>query len=273
MVSQKFSAQDVDRLETVAYASSDNKVAANIDKNETLSRYENSCLQNGIQGVVTAITKGKNTDEPSYPSHHTLISECKMKPNKNLYYRVEDLRLDNVIIFLVKDPKSYLSELDLVSIRSLNVMYDVMMVDVVRLRDVDFWDLKQPRLDYAQQLQISNELIDKATACAIHYGLNPSMVIRFIKGEYVAVSQHINKDDCRHIERIINQGCPSFLNFEERYKNKHAVLRRGNQTTFLQYPEVTAKAVNKEEEENNSHILPFKGWLVYFSPYDSTQKK
>ena len=97
-----------------------------------------------------------------------------------------------------------------------------------------------------------------------------------MKGEYVgesrdanailrAVSQHINEDDCRHIERIINQGCPSFLNFEERYENKHAVLRRGNQTTFLQYPEVTAKAVNKEEK--NSHILPFKGWLVYFSPY------
>jgi hypothetical protein len=102
------------------------------------------------------------------------------------------------------------------------------------------------------------------------------MVIRFIKGEYVgesrdanailrAVSQHINEEDCRHIERIINQGCPSYLNFEERYENKHAVLRRGNQTTFLQYPEVTAKAVNKEEK--NSHILPFKGWLVYFSPY------
>jgi len=278
LVSQKFSAQDVDRLETVAYASSDNKVAANIDKNETLSRYENSCLQNEIQGVVTAVTKGKNTDEPSYPSHHTLISQCKMKPNKNVYYRVKDLRLrlDNVIIFLVKDHKNFLSESDLVSVRSLNVMYEVMMIDVIRLRDVDFWDLKVPRLDYAQQVQISNERIDKATACAIHYGVNPSMVIRFIKGEYVgesrdanailsAVSQHINEEDCRHIERIINQGCPSFLNFEERYENKHAVLRRGNQTTFLQYPEVTAKAVNKEEK--NSHILPFKGWLVYFSPY------
>jgi len=102
------------------------------------------------------------------------------------------------------------------------------------------------------------------------------MVIRFIKGEYIgesrdsnailsAVSQHINEEDCRHIEQIINQGCPSFLNFEERYENKHAVLRRGNQTTFLQHPEVTAKAVNKEEK--NSHILPFKGWFVYFSPY------
>ena len=277
LVSEKFSAQDVIHLETVAYGSSHNKVGANMNKNETLSRYESICLQNGIQGVVTAATKkGKNEDEASYPSHHTLISECKMKPNKNLYYRVKDLRLDNVIIFLVKDHKSYLSESDLVNVRSLNVMYEVMMIDVTRLRDVNFWSLKLPHLDYAQQTQISSKRIDETTACAIHYGLNPSMVIRFIKGEFVgesrdanailrAVSQHINEEDCRHIERIINQGCPSFLDFEERYENKHAVLRRGNQSTFLQHPEVTAKAVNKEEK--NSHILPFRGWMVYFSPY------
>ena len=85
LVSEKFSAQDVIHLETVAYGSSLNKVGANMNKNETLSRYESSCLQNGIQGAVTAATKkGKNEDELIYPSHHTLISECKMKPNKNL---------------------------------------------------------------------------------------------------------------------------------------------------------------------------------------------
>ena len=43
------------------------------------------------------------------------------------------------------------------------------------------------------------------------------------------------------------------------------VLRKGNQQTFLQFPEVTAKAVNKEEK--NSHVLAFKQWLVHFSPY------
>jgi hypothetical protein len=43
------------------------------------------------------------------------------------------------------------------------------------------------------------------------------------------------------------------------------VLQKGNQHTFLQHPEVTAKAMNKEER--NSHVLPFKEWLVYFSPY------
>jgi hypothetical protein len=166
-------------------------------------------------------------------------------------------------------------------------MYEVMMIDVTRLRNVNFWSLKLPRLDYAQQSEISSERIDKTTACAIYYGLNPSMVIRFIKGEYVgesrdadailrAVSQHINEEDCRHIERIIDQGCPSFLDFEERYENKHAVLRRGNQATFLQYPEVTAKAVNKEEK--NSHVyLSEDGWsishLIAEQPHKGFEKR
>jgi hypothetical protein len=98
-----------------------------------------------------------------------------------------------------------------------------------------------------------------ATACAIHYGLHVGMVIRYIKGEYVgesrnsdkillAVSPYISKVDCKHIKRIIDQGCPSYLDFEEDYDNKHSVLKKGNQQTFLKHPEVTAKAMNKEEK-------------------------
>ncbi len=79
------------------------------------------------------------------------------------------------------------------------------------------------------------------------------------------VSPYINKEDSKHIKRIIDQGCPSHLHFEEEYENKHLALRKGNQHTFLLHPQVTAKAMNKEEK--NSHVLPFKHWLVYFSPW------
>ncbi len=48
-------------------------------------------------------------------------------------------------------------------------------------------------------------------------------------------------------------------------KNKHIVLQKRNQQTFLLHPEVTAKAMNKEEK--NSHVLPFRQWLVHFSLY------
>jgi hypothetical protein len=102
------------------------------------------------------------------------------------------------------------------------------------------------------------------------------MFIRYNKGEYVSesrnadailkvVSPYIKDEDCKHIKHIINQGCLSHLNFEEDYKNKHMVLCKGNQHTFLWHPDVTTKAVNKEERK--SHVLPFKHWTVYFLPY------
>ena len=102
-----------------------------------------------------------------------------------------------------------------------------------------------------------------ATACAIHYGLHTSMVIHYLKGEYMGesrnadkilapVSPYISKVNCVHIKQIINQGCPSHLDFEDYYDNKHTVLCKCNQKTFLEHPEVTANAMNKEER--NSHV-------------------
>ena len=151
-----------------------------------------------------------------------------------------------------------------------------MINDVLRLRFVDFSSLKNPPFNYAEQMFISSARVDLANACAIHYGLNPRMVIRYLKGKYVgesqdakkylsAVSPHTSNKDSEYIRRNINQGCPSRLDFKEEYENKHFVLQKGNQQTFLQHPEVTSKTMNKEEK--NSHILSFKVWVVYVSPH------
>jgi len=272
----KPAAVEMKRFESLASVPNQKKVSTGIDKNSTLATYQDSCTEKGILGHVTTAIKGEASPPPTYPSHYRLIADCKMKPSSNLYYRVKDLRLDNVIIFVVRDYESYLSDDELLNLKSLNSKYCEMIDDVLRLRSVDFSSLKLPRLDYADQAAISQERVDLATACAINYGLHTGMVIRYLKGEYVgesrdagrilaSASPYIDASDCKHIERIINQGCPSHLDFEEDYENKHSVLRRGNQQTFLEHPAVTAKAMNKEEK--NSHVLPFKSWVVYFSPY------
>ncbi len=150
-----------------------------------------------------------------------------------------------------------------------------MIDNVQRLQFDDFLPLKMPRLDYAKQTSVSSERVNLTTACAIHYGLNVGMVNCYLKGKYfgeswdadailLEVSPHINSKDCKHIKRIIDQGCPSHLDFKEDYENKHYVLQKGNQQTFLQQPEVTTKMMNKEEK--NSQVLPFKIWVVYFPP-------
>jgi hypothetical protein len=103
------------------------------------------------------------------------------------------------------------------------------------LRSVDFSKLKLPRLDYTEQTAISSVRVVLVTTCSIHHGLNTGLVIRNLKGEYVResrdanailamVSHYINDGDCQHMKRIINQGCPSNLDFEEEYENKHMVL-------------------------------------------------
>jgi hypothetical protein len=103
-----------------------------------------------------------------------------MKPSARLYYRARDLHFDNVVIFLARwRGRLYLTEDDLTRLKGVSKIYKEMIDDVQRLEFVDFTPLKLPRLNYTEQTKISNERVDQATACAIHYGLNPGMVIRF----------------------------------------------------------------------------------------------
>jgi hypothetical protein len=244
------------------------KLSVGIDKNSILSKYQASCIEKGILSEVSTIVKGEtSSSSPLYPSYYHLISECRMKPSRNLQYGVKDLRFDNIVIFLIKNQALYLSDEDINNLNEISKMHREMVDDVLRLRQIEFSKAKLPRYDYANQTKISSERVDLATACAIYYGLNTGMVIQYLKGEYVGesrdaneilkkVSPYISEVNCEHINRVINQGCPSHINFEEDYDNKHMVLQKGNQQTFLQFPEVNVKAMNKEE--NNSHVLAFE---------------
>jgi hypothetical protein len=114
-----------------------------------------------------------------------------------------------------------------------------MIDDVMGLWFVDFSSLTILRFHYVEQTKISKERVDLATACATHNGLHMGKVICYIRGEYTGenrdadtifavVSPCIEKEDCDHIRQIINQGCPSYLKFEETFENKYQVLCMGN---------------------------------------------
>jgi hypothetical protein len=115
-----------------------------------------------------------------------------------------------------------------------------------------------------------------ATACAIHYSLHPGMVIRYLKGKYVGENRNVNqilsdvspvidKTDAAHIKRILTQGCPSKLSFEETMIMKASIIQKGNQATFNMHPEAVTKTMNKEDR--HSHLLPVKLWILHFSPW------
>jgi hypothetical protein len=118
--------------------------------------------------------------------------------------------------------------------------------------------------------------IDMATAAMINYSLHPCMTIRYIKGEYVGKNRnvkqiiedifpHIDEVDTGHAKRILTQGCPSRINFEETSKMKAAIIEKGNQATFKMYHEIVHKTMNKEDK--HSHLLLVKLWVLHFSPY------
>jgi hypothetical protein len=73
--------------------------------------------------------------------------------------------------------------------------------------------------------------MEMASAAMIHFGLDPGKVIRFLSGEYTgqyrnvcctldAIRDHVTSEDYGHIKRILLDGCPAQLTFEELSSNK-----------------------------------------------------
>ena len=270
-------ARQVNSLKAACLNSSRSKLSEPINKNAIIAEYDASCQERGIKDIVTTAKKGEPTSTPiTYPTIAQLVRGCSMKPSLNHQYRVSDLRLDNVIIELLKSPDSYLSDGDVLNMSGINSLYREMIEDVIKMRVINFSALRKPRIGYAMQTKIDPIRVDMATACAIHYSLHPGMMIRYLKGEYVGenrdaekilldVSPYVNDSDAAHIKRILTQGCPSKLSFEETSTMKTSITQKGNQATFKLHPEAVTKTMNKEDR--HSHLLPVKLWVLHFSPW------
>jgi hypothetical protein len=189
---------------------------------------------------------------------------------------VSDVVLDNVVVKLLKPFESFLTDKDVANLSKVNCLYQEMIHDVVRLRILDFSQLLEPRIGYAEQTAIQPSRVDMAMACAIHYTLHPGMVIRYARGEYVGenrdvtqilrdVSPHVDETNAAHIKWILTQGCPVRISFEETSAMKASIFLKGNQATFKMYPEILTKTMNKEDRY--SHLLPVNFWVLHFSPW------
>jgi hypothetical protein len=271
--SLKLSVQELDSNQALAFPPNLPKVASGINKDSIISSYTISCKTFGVSKQVSTTKKGEALQ---YPPHHQLILNCTMRPSLDLQYRVQDLSIENVLVFIIKHHEAYLSSQDLTSLKQVNTLFEEMILDVIELRSIDFSPLKIPRLNYAEQQSICPHRVSLATADLIHYGLHPGMLVRYLKGEYVResryhvrvldkVSSRISTEDANHIKRILTLGCPAKLVLEEESSNKLSVIKKGNQQTFLAHPEIAVKTMNKEERY--SHLIALCSWVVYFLPY------
>jgi hypothetical protein len=131
LTSSKSSTSKIKKLESITFVPNQPKVSVGIDKNSILSKYQDSCIKKGFENQATSIAKGEIPPTPLYPLHHRLIADCKMKPSSNLYYQVRDLRLNNVMIFLVKSYELFFTESKLVNLKCVNKKYHKMIDDVL----------------------------------------------------------------------------------------------------------------------------------------------
>ncbi len=254
------------------------KRITNVDKNAVIQEYKNSCLwKHGLSGPVTSSKKGEPTNLPTnYLTIAQLVHGCTMKPSLDHQYMVEDPSLKNVIVILIKDFISILSDEEILYMRYLSKLFNEVIVDVLRLRILDITPLLVPQIGYATQESILQICVDLATAGMIHYGLHPGMLIWYLKGEYTGenidvagiiakVSPYISKDDAVQVEQILTQGCPSKLQVSKPSAMKDEIIALGNQQTFHMCPELVTKTMNKEE--CNSHIIALKLWVLHCSPF------
>ena len=70
-----------------------------------------------------------------------------------------------------------------------------------------------------------------ATALAVHTGLDPGKIVRTLNGEYMGARRNVKQvlaavapvvfsEDYQHIKRILTQGCPYSLEFQEETSSK-----------------------------------------------------
>ena len=99
----------------------------------------------------------------------------------------------------------------------------------------------------------------------IHFGLYPGKLVRWLGGEYTgacrdvnrtltAVRDHVSMDNFNHMKRILLDGSPFELTFNEPLANKSVMIQQGNSKSFNKNLEVVLKTMNKED--HYSHILP-----------------
>ncbi len=198
-----------------------------------------------------------------------------MKPSTDKYYQVKELMMYNVITIVIQEYAVF-SKNKLLNIRLLNTDFAKMIPKLQRWLQIDFSTLRKPRLNYKSQMQIDPHRFCMANAAMAHFGLDPGRFIRWMGGEYTgqhrdthstlaAVRGHVSADDYTHMKRILLDGCPAQLDFEEPLSNKIKMIERGNSKSFNNNTDLVLKTMNLEDRY--SHLIPLDEIMHCFCPY------
>ena len=80
-----------------------------------------------------------------------------------------------------------------------------------------------------------------------------------------AVEPNVSQSDSEHIFRILRNGCPAKLVWEEIAQNKETFINLGNNPSIKAHWNEVIKVLNKEEQ--NHHLMVSPRWMRRGSPY------
>ncbi len=109
-----------------------------------------------------------------------------------------------------------------------------------------------------------------------HFGLDPGRFVQLMGSEYTGQHRdahstlaagrgHVLADKFAHMKRILLDGCPAQLNFEEPLSNKIKMIEHRNSKSFNNNTNLVLKTMNKEDRY--SHLILLDEIMCLFSPY------
>jgi hypothetical protein len=148
-----------------------------------------------------------------------------MKPSTNKYYQVKELTIYKVITIVIREYTAF-SKNELSNIHLLNTKFMKMIPKLQQWLQIDFSSLRKPQLIYKSQMQIDPHQVCMENAAMAHFGLDLGRFVQWVGGKYTgqhrdlhstlaAVRGHVLADGYTHMMRILLDGCPAQLNFEE----------------------------------------------------------
>ncbi len=206
-------------------------------KKRILTAYQEKFVSKYPELIVTK-KKGKTSDDKSLHRAH-------MRPSLNKWYQVGDLHLYNLITTMIKGCRVIFSSEDLSNLCLVNKDFANIVPKVLHWLQVDFTSLQDLCLGYQQQDHINPHCLEMANMAMINFGLDPGKFVRFLLGKYNSqhwgvhctldtVQDHITSDNYNQIKRILLDGCPAQLTFEEPSNNKLEFISCGNSKSFVE---------------------------------------
>ena len=163
-----------------------------------------------------------------------------MKPEEEKNYGLTDLTIWNVMVLVVN---SFFGVKELLLLPGSSKSMSTVIHKTFCMIKVEWTPLLEPRFNDQDQENVDPHKVDMTTTLAMCVGLDLGRTVRTLGGEYTEAWRDVKKilgeesvvtpEYYDHINRILTQGCPSVLTFDEQSDSKLSERKEGTKEPSL----------------------------------------